>query len=180
MCLLCNVASEFVIHTMVKCSFVIACWQKAHVAEVDSEVNTFAEWLSHIFKHCSKDKIQVIVMICSMVLKCRNETVWNQHSMKVNEVVESAKSVLNQWISLQDKSFVNHLGLLTQDDGHEHWRLPIDNRIKVNVDAAIFDTSNSYSFNVVARNHQGELIKAWSRCKEGKITPEVAEGIGIR
>lgn len=95
-------------------------------------------------------------------------------------MVESAKTVLNQWVSVQDKNFVSHLSLVTQDDGHEHWRLPTDNRIKVNVDAAIFDTSDCYSFAAVARNHEGKLIEAWSKCREGKIMSEVAEGIGLR
>lgn len=69
---------------------------------------------------------------------------------------------------------------MTQDDEHEHWSIPADNRIKVNVDAVIFESPNCYSYAVVARGQEGEFIEALSIYKEGKVTPEVAEGIDIR
>lgn len=72
-CPLCNVSTESTVHILVKCSFAVACWQEAHVTEVDGEANTFADWLSHVFMYSSKDKIQIIVMIFWMVWKCRNE-----------------------------------------------------------------------------------------------------------
>lgn len=71
----------------------------------------------------------------------RNNLVWNQHGSDAMEVVESAKSILNQWIGVQDKSFDHFLGFMSQDDGHEHWQLPQKDRVKINTDAAIFEQS---------------------------------------
>ena len=51
--------------------------------------------------------------------------------MDPNDVVQSAYSVFNQWTSAQDKTFDRFMGLMTPEDGHEHWQLPKTNRIKI-------------------------------------------------
>ena len=86
--------------------------------------------------------------------------------------------VFNQWKYAQDKTFDNYLGLMTNADGIEHWTLPEDNMIKVNSDATIFETSNCYSFSLVARNHKRELLHASLKCNMGNVTPENAEAMG--
>lgn len=118
-------------------------------------------------------------MVCWELWKARNNLVWNQKGGEITEVVVSTTSVLNHWISVQDKTFDNFLGFMTQDDGAEHWKAPNVDKIKVNTDAAIFETSNCYSYSLVARNHNGELIEASTRCIQGKVSPEMAEVMGI-
>ncbi|KAK1377304.1 hypothetical protein POM88_033497 [Heracleum sosnowskyi] len=56
--------------------------------------------------------------------------------------------------------------------------IPTENKIKVNTDAAIFDSSNCYSYSFVAKDHSDELVEAQSRCARGVAAPEVAEPIG--
>lgn len=69
---------------------------------------------------------------------------------------------------------------MTQDDSHEHLCLPQQNKIKVNTDAAIFKSSTCYSYEFMVRDHFGQLIEPRSNCKLGKVTPELAEVVGIR
>lgn len=99
--------------------------------------------------------------------------------MDVTEVVVS-KSVLNHLISSQDKSSDNFMGYMIQKDGAECWQAPYVDKIKINSDATIFKASNCYNFAVVARNHNGELIKALSRCSQGDISLKMIVIIGIR
>lgn len=180
MCPMCNDESETVLHSLLQCSFARECFQVLNVNVSHSEINSLGDWLLLIFDQCSSTEINKVAMLCWMIWKVRNELVWNQKSKGVSNVVESASMVLNQWQIAQDKSFVNHLSFMTQDDGFEHWRLPMANRVKVNVDAAIFEASNRYSFAIVVRGSTGELIQAMSSCREGNVTPDVAEGIAIR
>lgn len=140
----------------------------------------FSEWLSLVFQQHRSKEITDCTMICWMVWKNRNDLVWNQHSLEAKEVVESARTVLNQWRQVQDKSFDDFLGYMTQDDGHELWQKPQLNRVKVNTDAAIFEHSNQYSYAFVARDHSRQLIEAHSNCKQGMVTPELAEAIGVK
>ena len=94
--------------------------------------------------------------------------------------VMSANVVLNQWHSTEDKFSDHYLGLMTQEDGDERWVAPKDNKVKVNTDAALFSSTNCYSFAFVVRNHEGSLVEAQSRCCPGNTTPEIAEALGIR
>lgn len=92
-------------------------------------------------------------MVCWMLGKNMNDLVWNQRSLEPFEVTESAISVLNQWRSVQDKTFDRFLGYMTYEDGDEHWHPPLSNSVKVNTDAAIFEETVSYNHAFIVRDH---------------------------
>lgn len=179
-CPVCQNHTESMLHSLVSCSFAVECWGYTRLPEIKGEFLLFADWLKQVLQQYRRNDVHLIAMVTWMLWKNRNDLVWNQRGLQVSEVVESAKSVLDQWRSVQDNSFDIYLGHMTQDDGHEHWRLPQYNRIKVNTDAAIFESSNKYSYAFVARNHDGQLVEARSRCIQGKVSPEIAEAFGIR
>lgn len=133
-----------------------------------------------VFDQRTNDAVQLTVMTCWMLWKNRNDLVWNQKSMDVSEVLVSAISVLNQWQYVQDKSFDNTLSFLTQGEGRDKWQAPEVDRVKVNVDAALFDSPARYSFALVVRDHSGKLLEAVSKCCQGTINPALAEAIGVR
>lgn len=85
--------------------------------------------------------------------------------MEVAEVVILAQSSLSQWSNAQDKHFDTSLGYMTQAYRTEHWQTPEVNTFKINADAAIFETSQCFSYAMVARNSEGELIEASSNCR---------------
>lgn len=66
------------------------------------------------------------------------------------------------------------------EDGGEHWVKPTTQTIKANVDAALFEESGSFSFCCVARDHNGSMIEGRGSCRTGRVSPAVAEAIGIR
>ncbi|XP_074351310.1 uncharacterized protein LOC141690404 [Apium graveolens] len=138
------------------------------------------EVISSVFKVCRGKDLQLVAMLCWSLWKGRNALVWNNKGMVVSEIVESAVSILSQWHSAQDKFFDPSLGFMTHIDGDEHWCVPNDNMIKVNTDAAIFDNSQCFSFSVVARDHEGGLIEAISRCEGGQLASKVVEALGIK
>ena len=86
-------------------------------------------------------------------------------------MVESAYSILNQWKSVQDRTFDHFMGYMTQNDGDEHWHSPMINSVKINFDAAIFEDSNCYSHAFVVRDHEGALIEARSKCLRDQVNP---------
>ena len=95
-------------------------------------------------------------------------------------MVVLAQTVLNQWRSVQDKSQDSSLGLMSVDDGAEHWRKPSASTIKINTYAATFSNPGQFSFALVARDHTGSLQEARSFCRTGTVQPEIAEAMGIR
>lgn len=52
--------------------------------------------------------------------------------------------------------------------------------IKINTNAAVFETSNCYNYSMIARNYDGELTETFSKCARGSINPEIAEAIELR
>lgn len=114
-----------------------------------------------------------------MVWKSRNDLKWKHRSMKVDEVVQSAKSILNQWLSVQDKTSDHFMAYMTHDGGYKRWKLQINNGVKININAAIFDSTNCYSYAFVVRNHTGILVETYLRCLPGSISPNVAEALSI-
>lgn len=49
---------------------------------------------------------------------------------------------------------------MTQADGKEPLERPVEGKLKVNTDAAIFSDSNRYSYSCMARDHKGESMGA--------------------
>lgn len=76
------------------------------------------------FEQHSMVEMTSIGMICWQLWKNKNDLIWNQRSMKASEVVDSATLILNQWQSVQDRTFDRFMGYMTPEDGDEHWNLP--------------------------------------------------------
>ncbi|XP_074356451.1 uncharacterized protein LOC141696148 [Apium graveolens] len=133
-----------------------------------------------VFNQRNQVEVDHTTMISWMIWKSRNEIVWNQKFMDCSNVVMLALSDLNQWKFVQDRSFSNSLGYMTQEDGLEQWQLPKENRVKVNSDAALFEDPNRYSYAFVVRDHQGTLVEARSWCYEGQTSSTLAAAMGIR
>ena len=179
-CALCNMDAESAAHVLLDCSFARSCWETANINIVSTGHESFSEWAINIYDVWSADKRQFGAMLCWTIWKCRNDLIWNQQCMEVQEAILSARVVLSQWKEAQDKCFDRSWGLLHPDDGSELWTPPKENETKINNDAAVFGSSNRYSYAFAARNHKGELIEARSSCKEGYTVPECAETMGIR
>ncbi|XP_074356015.1 uncharacterized protein LOC141695687 [Apium graveolens] len=69
---------------------------------------------------------------------------------------------------------------MSSNDGNEQRHLPLDNSVKINVDAAIFEDPRHYNYAFLTRDHNGSLVEAISKCSPGRVTPEFAEALGIR
>ena len=52
--------------------------------------------------------------------------------------------------------------------------------LKLNIDASLFILPNRFSFALVVRDHLGQLVEARASCREGLVSPDVAEAIGLK
>lgn len=110
---MCNLEPEFILHTLVLCSFADSCHHFSTTFSIQSSFNSFAEWLQLLFDSKNQYEIHNQVAICWLLWKNRNDAVWKQRSSDVSEVVNSALSSLNQWKSVQDKNYDSFLGFMT-------------------------------------------------------------------
>lgn len=119
-------------------------------------------------------------MVAWPIWNNRNDVVWKQKGREYTEIVTSPTQILNNWEFAQDKSFDSSFGFITQTEGDMCWKQPMLGTVKVNTDAALFEDSDICSYAMVARDHNGQMLKAKSSCRQGRSNPELAEAIGIR
>lgn len=91
-----------------------------------------------------------------------------------------AHNSLYQWSRAQYKNTTPTAALLTSEDGRERWTKPVEDTIKINVDAALFNEERKFSLAGVARNYSGQVLEARTSCRTGDVTPEMAEALGVR
>ncbi|XP_060973592.1 uncharacterized protein LOC133038936 [Cannabis sativa] len=132
-----------------------------------------------MFSRLQADLHDSIVMLCWALWCARNDLIWQQRSRSVKDMVTFANLSLDQWFKAQGKGNIPSLSPLKDGDGSELWLKPSVG-IKLNVDAAIFERSSKHGFGCVVRNADGTLIAAFAGVKPGKVSPELAEIMGIR
>lgn len=64
---------------------------------------------------------------------------------------------------------------MTQNDRDEHWQASMQNNVKINSDATIFENTNGCSHAFVVRDHESSLVKARSKCLKELINPDLTE-----
>ncbi|XP_030504095.2 uncharacterized protein LOC115719264 [Cannabis sativa] len=119
-------------------------------------------------------------MICWAIWNARNAFTWKGKSTSASDVILSARVNLNQWKNAQLKKKGPLFLASGESEGSEHWSKPVTDKIKVNVDGAIFEAEGWYGTGLVARNCHGHLLEALSCSKPGYLDAAVVEAIGIK
>lgn len=179
-CPACKTGRESIPHCLVECSFAKSCWTRLDVEIETSVSGTFAEWLQDKIKIFECDKSNRIAMMCWAIWKARNDLVWNNKGTNVDSVVYLAITSLEQWTRAQDTSTIPKAAFLTEEDGSAKWIRPMENVVKINVDAALFPELRTQSFSCVARDNTGMVMEALTCCRAGSVEPEMAEVLGVR
>ncbi|KAM6601244.1 hypothetical protein CsatA_020853 [Cannabis sativa] len=122
----------------------------------------------------------LFVTICWVVWGARNNLVWNGKCFSADNVVAYAKGHLDQWRNAQNSSLESSGSGFQAGDRAERWTIPPVNRIKVNVDATIFEGGRSHVINLVARDDKGLFLEGCSLFNHGVIDPVIAESLGVK
>uniref|UniRef100_A0A803QF42 RNase H type-1 domain-containing protein n=1 Tax=Cannabis sativa TaxID=3483 RepID=A0A803QF42_CANSA len=117
-------------------------------------------------------------MISWSIWKTRNEVFWQKKTSPTLSVVPSARKALDQWRVAKNNTAGTFATRLYSKSNI--WSKPMGNKIKVNVDGAIFEAQQRFGFGCVARDHFGHLTEAISDSRVGVVLPEIAEVIGMK
>ncbi|XP_060967364.1 uncharacterized protein LOC133035537 [Cannabis sativa] len=178
-CPLCGIYAETEIHLFVTCQFASSCWEEGAVADASRNNSTLLQWMSFNAHSKDNEKLSRIVMLCWALWSARNDLIWKARVRNVSDVVAFASSSLDQYVKAQGKGNIPSQSPLKDGDGSELWKKPLSG-IKLNVDAAIFDRDSKHGFGCVVRDSSGEMLSVFAGVKLGKVSPELAEIIGIR
>uniref|UniRef100_A0A803Q2U2 RNase H type-1 domain-containing protein n=1 Tax=Cannabis sativa TaxID=3483 RepID=A0A803Q2U2_CANSA len=180
LCPFCNVAAETIIHVLVYCPYANSCWIRSSISISTDAFVSFSDWFEAQVAGKNGSLLKEILMIAWAIWNARNKLVWDKKSMLAADVVLSARSTLNQWSFAHQRRMDPLLMFNEHNVEVEHWITPANDTIKVNVDGAIFEATNSFGFGYIARRSDGSLLEAASVGKIGRVAPEVAEVAGIK
>ncbi|XP_060961850.1 uncharacterized protein LOC133032047 [Cannabis sativa] len=158
----------------------VICWFAAGLASGVVADQTFGNWFVAAAARWNDDNLRLAVMLCWAIWQARNDQVWKGNSRTSRYILALAGGNLNQWRYAQDKTFVPSQFNLKPNEGGELWTKPVGNTIKINVDAAIFESQNRYGYGWVARNNEGRLLWAKSSSFCGNVSAEFAEALGLK
>ncbi|XP_062108098.1 uncharacterized protein LOC133818976 [Humulus lupulus] len=179
-CPFCHEEPETIMHGLVTCFFAKQYWRRSILGFISGQAASFGEWLEEVFRVGSSEGIAEAGMLCWQLWKARNELVWQQQASSVERVVLSARTTLDHWISAQKESLLPSLGVLSPNEGSEHWTKSSVIMIKINFDGAIFENESRYGVGFVARGHDGHLIEAKMKSNAGCLTSAVVEAIRVK
>ncbi|KAM6541579.1 hypothetical protein CsatB_006026 [Cannabis sativa] len=122
-------------------------------------VADFFSWLQEIESRGKIEEMEELAMVAWAIWRARNEVVWQQKSSNAASIVASARSFLDQYKTAQEGRG-NSLSHLFEDGNKaEHW-LNSRNKIKVNVDGALFANEGRFGMGCLARE-SGTMKVVW-------------------
>ncbi|KAM6591280.1 hypothetical protein CsatA_013885 [Cannabis sativa] len=143
-------------------------------------VTKHVSWFEIVLMALDEEVVSRAAMLCRAIWKAQNLVVWKNKTFSRNEVIASAQITLDHWRNAQDNTSLSSLFFENRGDGAERWTKPEANKIKINVDAALFPHDNSYGFRIVARDSSSNLIEAKTWYYGGVYDAEVVETMGVK
>uniref|UniRef100_A0A803NFH1 Reverse transcriptase domain-containing protein n=1 Tax=Cannabis sativa TaxID=3483 RepID=A0A803NFH1_CANSA len=180
LCPVCSSAEETIFHALVECPTAAICWERTGIGTVLHQNFNFLVWCMEAFQQVDKSGKETVVAVCWALWNARNDKVWQGKSVGADGIVSSAKNFLNHWQNAQKTVIETTFSGLIPGDAAEHWFAPIDGRVKVNVDAALFSNPHHVGIGLVARDSRGFLIEGCTKTFQGNFPPATAEAMGIR
>lgn len=179
-CPVCNEEVESTIHSLVQCKVASLCWQIYNHNTTTTGNMDFTEWLENILTGKSNQNKAKIITMCWSIWRARNDLVWNNKRWNSLRIVAKAWEYLSQWKAAQSRFFEAPITPPTPGDGAILWVKPQQNEVKINVDAAVFENRGYSGIGLIARNHEGHLLLAKTRCFSEIMNPALAEAIAVK
>ncbi|XP_030497977.2 uncharacterized protein LOC115713630 [Cannabis sativa] len=179
-CVFCNREEESIMHVLVHCQFARSCWFRSAVSLGQVAAATFGDWLQDVLSRGHVGMFEEALMTSWSIWKARNDLLWNKKAQVAADVVFSARTVFNHWNNARSNRFEPLPAIVNTLCTSEHWIAPEMNWVKVNVDGAIFASTQSYGVGGIARGSDGRLIEAFCLHKADCVQPSLVEAIGVK
>ncbi|XP_060965138.1 uncharacterized protein LOC133034129 [Cannabis sativa] len=179
-CPVCTDQAESIVHVLLICPFAMSCWRTLGITYEPIYPLSFGGWFEKALTTLDEEIASQAAMLCWAIWKAQNLVVWKNKASLRTEVIASAQITLDHWRNAQDNTSLSSLFFDNRGDGAERWTTPEVNKIKINVDAALFSRDNSYGFGIVARDSSGKLIEAKSCYYGGVYDAKVVEAMGVK
>ncbi|CAN1136083.1 Putative ribonuclease H protein At1g65750 [Linum perenne] len=180
-CGCCGLMEETLEHLFFSCKVAEQCWElvgetTAVRAAMQLEGGAI-EWLFGIIANATRDRVSQIFTVFWSLWRERNERVWNHSSRPPEIIVRMGLEVIAEWRLCQPTPVDQARG--ARRGGCTRWHRPAADRVKVNVDAALFPGQRSFGIGMVARNDGGQMLSFSHAAFPGVPLPKEAEARGL-
>ncbi|KAJ1421261.1 Ribonuclease H-like superfamily [Sesbania bispinosa] len=176
-CPLCEEDLENEFHAFYGCRHNIQCWKESGCwREMETmvwELEGYQEATFHLLGSLPMSQKREFVLMAWALWKRRNIKVWEGELKSVQDTTWHAKEILDEWEKVHKRPTDMH------DTQGWVWFPPQPNRVKCNVDAALFSEERSVGVGLCLRDDQGRFIKAKSIYHQGSLSSPEAEGLGL-
>uniref|UniRef100_A0A803NTY2 Reverse transcriptase zinc-binding domain-containing protein n=1 Tax=Cannabis sativa TaxID=3483 RepID=A0A803NTY2_CANSA len=105
MCPFCDLAEQTISHILIDCGFSRECWNISCVNTAAVGGNDFSRWFFRLLESQASEVVREAAMVSWKIWAVRNDIVWNGKTSSALEVVRSARTILDQWISFNHKKW---------------------------------------------------------------------------
>lgn len=173
-CNLCAKSPETVDHLLIHCEFAKKCWRNFQTLSTHEDSH-LKDWIIENMNIMEQSLFCQFLVTCWKIWEVRNQKLWNNQSAHPRTMVDSARSFLEAWSTVQKP---NHSP--RSHSAHERWKNPPEGRLKLNVDAAINSNFKATGLGCILRNSLGEFVAARGQNWLGCYQPKLAEAISVR
>ncbi|XP_060962120.1 uncharacterized protein LOC133032257 [Cannabis sativa] len=129
----------------------------------------FCNWLLVLFSRCRPKEMEEAAVVSWSIWRACNDFFWQQRSRTAANVGPSTRTLLDQYKSTQKEKGLSLSLLIDGNRVLERWTAPAINKIKVNVDDALFEREGRFGFGCVARDSSNNLVEAYTMGKVGWV-----------
>lgn len=177
---MCNNGQETIGHIFRECGVARQLWQELGIPGFRSGLGQFIDWLEFVLSSCDLKKGGLIASCCWGISKGRNEKVWKHTQIGIDGLIHISKFIFLQWQeNLNNKSYGtphHHQSI----DRYPRWTKPNSGCLKINTDAAIFQSMNCTSLAWIARDCWCLFQGAARRQLRGSLESKVVEALAIQ
>ncbi|CAH9148255.1 unnamed protein product, partial [Cuscuta epithymum] len=189
-CKVCGLEEEEnLMHAVRSCPKVEEVWRAAHYSlGLGGQQQSIEEWLQQQLMQQDRDRRGRFVALLWCIWKRRNIAVWEDKTQEASWVVNMADGMIVRWKEAQ-KATAGTAAILQrggQQNGaqaggpRDKWEALEEGIVKINVDGATNQATGLRAWGWIARDHQGEFIKARGVSHRAEWTVEETEAMGIR
>jgi hypothetical protein len=179
-CVFCN-QYETVEHSLLFCQYATEVWQSIKTEhDIHLRKNSFISpqtWVLELLDRCSDVQVTTADVALWHIWDARNKAREGEGlvhptslAAKVNAYIEMIRLHLY-------KPNANHR---REPSTSAKWVPPPEGTVLVNVGAAMFTSSRQMGAGIVARDHSGSFLAAWSEISEDVLIPDLAEALAVR
>lgn len=110
LCPVCRNGEETVMHSLILCPGARECWRRVRINLQGTGKGEFGPWLAQTPDRMEKKQARLLTMICWTIWNAMNDWVWNKKTPYVDNIVESTKIHLEQWLKAHESGLITPSG----------------------------------------------------------------------